>query len=947
MIEIRSRLRRLRCALAAALLLAACTAPAPLRAGPLLTLAKDPSTDSINYGFDVPTGLTLRLDSGATLNLWGTSVTSLGSLAAALEPSFSYGDALTSAPLSQFAATTSAQLRGVLSDETGTGALVFATSPSFTTPSLGAASATSINGVSITASPGGLGAADNGALVQYGAGGDLTASGTIWVKDPGLEEGDTISLRISNDTGFYGDLRTTGLTDVRIFTLPDASGTLLLSDGSGASLTGLTKSQVGLGSVENTALSTWAGSTNLTTLGTIGTGTWQGSIIAPAYLGTGSSITTKFLRGDGTWQTVSGGGGSGDVVGPSSATDNAIVRFDSTTGKLVQDSTVTVNDSGVVAGASISGSSNTLTNIGNSALSDTISSNATLSVPGTYATIQAALDYLAGKRITQGATVTIQVADGTHTPSRMNLNHPDGGRIHILGNTTTPANCILDFTADGGEGGGYYEADWGGFHVSDGHEIGLIDGFKILGPTSTTHVPLYGFAALLAFNGATLRTGTHIVIEDCYSGAAAINGSTIFCDGISVRYAGDGALFAYQNSNIQAIGATLKDSNSWYAQAGAVAEFGSSLFLPNATIDGNDGCGVLLTYDGSAMLEGSTISNSPIGISYNKNGGYKVEGGITFTSVTVSRKGNVNEFDGGDDGALLQLYDRVNGSTQSAGVIFSQDIFAVQRRSSSGGWEANAFRLDLAGVPDNSLWLHTDGSFNTATASGTYLGVGGGSSVSEFRLFEASGNGSNYTGFKSPDSLAANVVYKLPTADGSAGQVLSTDGSKNLSWAAAGTGGSKTIAVFTPLQAEPAASNYATPGTRNSRSTLVFADSASNQETTFRGIIHEGAVLTSGLSVIIHWTTPGTSGNARFGAQIERGNTDIDADSFDTATETTTACNGTSGIESVTTCTLTNIDSITAGDAFVLKVYRDCSDSADTLNSTNVEVLAVELRTAN
>jgi hypothetical protein len=36
------------------------------------------------------------------------------------------GDALTSNPLSQFAATTSAQLRGVISDETGTGALVFA-----------------------------------------------------------------------------------------------------------------------------------------------------------------------------------------------------------------------------------------------------------------------------------------------------------------------------------------------------------------------------------------------------------------------------------------------------------------------------------------------------------------------------------------------------------------------------------------------------------------------------------------------------------------------------------------------------------------------------------------------------------------------------------------------------------------------------------------------------
>ena len=43
--------------------------------------------------------------------------------------------AITAGTLAQFAATTSAQLAGVISDETGTGALVFGTSPSLTTPS--------------------------------------------------------------------------------------------------------------------------------------------------------------------------------------------------------------------------------------------------------------------------------------------------------------------------------------------------------------------------------------------------------------------------------------------------------------------------------------------------------------------------------------------------------------------------------------------------------------------------------------------------------------------------------------------------------------------------------------------------------------------------------------------------------------------------------------------
>lgn len=51
------------------------------------------------------------------------------------------GDALTSDPLSQFAATTSAQLAGVMSDETGTGKLVFGTAPTFaSTIAIGTAS---------------------------------------------------------------------------------------------------------------------------------------------------------------------------------------------------------------------------------------------------------------------------------------------------------------------------------------------------------------------------------------------------------------------------------------------------------------------------------------------------------------------------------------------------------------------------------------------------------------------------------------------------------------------------------------------------------------------------------------------------------------------------------------------------------------------------------------
>ena len=49
----------------------------------------------------------------------------------------------------------------------------------------------------------------------------------------------------------------------------------------------LDKTAVGLPNVEDTAISTWGGSANITTLGTVGTGTWEGTAIDVLHGGTG------------------------------------------------------------------------------------------------------------------------------------------------------------------------------------------------------------------------------------------------------------------------------------------------------------------------------------------------------------------------------------------------------------------------------------------------------------------------------------------------------------------------------------------------------------------------------------------------------------------------------------------------------------------------------------
>lgn len=74
-----------------------------------------------------------------------------------------------------------------------------------------------------------------------------------------------------------------------------------------------------------------------------------------------SGNSGKYLTTDGvnaSWASVGGGGGSGDVVGPASATDNAIARFDATTGKLIQNSAVTISDTGDMSGVASLGVAN-------------------------------------------------------------------------------------------------------------------------------------------------------------------------------------------------------------------------------------------------------------------------------------------------------------------------------------------------------------------------------------------------------------------------------------------------------------------------------------------------------------------------------------------------------------------------------------------------------------
>jgi hypothetical protein len=114
----------------------------------------------------------INIDVTGTSGITGVLQTAFTSAKTVSFPDSTGTVALTNNKLSDFASTTSSELAGVISDETGTGALVFANTPTLVTPVLGVASATSINKVAITTPA-------TGSTITVADGKTLTASNTL------------------------------------------------------------------------------------------------------------------------------------------------------------------------------------------------------------------------------------------------------------------------------------------------------------------------------------------------------------------------------------------------------------------------------------------------------------------------------------------------------------------------------------------------------------------------------------------------------------------------------------------------------------------------------------------------------------------------------------------------------------------------------------------------
>lgn len=132
----------------------------------------------------------------------------------------------------------------------------------------------------------------------------------------------------------------------------------------------------------------------------------------------------------------------------------------------------------------------------------------------------------------------------------------------------------------------------------------------------------------------------------------------------------------------------------------------------------------------------------------------------------------------------------------------------------------------------------------TVNGTGLYKFSGTSSNAATIALVENSGNGSNYIALKAPETVSGNVTFTLPSADGTNGQFLSTNGSATLSFASMSGGGITWNNVAGTTQAAAVNNGYVI-GNASQTTVTLPATAALGSEVAIAGKGAGGWILTA------------------------------------------------------------------------------------------------------
>jgi hypothetical protein len=186
------------------------------------------------------------------------------------------------------------------------------------------------------------------------------------------------------------------------------------------------------------------------------------------------------------------------------------------------------------------------------------------------------------------------------------------------------------------------------------------------------------------------------------------------------------------------------------------------------------------------------ITNTNLIILQQAIAGYEavsIAGGAQTTALTFS-----NGLISNGKNAIIELTGTITGN-QIVTIADSIEKNYVIKNSTSGAFTVQ-FKTASGSGP---TWSTTDKGIKTLYSNGTdVIDINANLSQlnlvnqNELRFEDASGG--QYIGFKAGSTVSSSVTFTLPTADGTSGQAIVTNGSGTLSFADAGVSAGKAIA---------------------------------------------------------------------------------------------------------------------------------------------------------